>query len=189
MPTSARSPSSMAPRLVPSTRTSARVTRWSRMRIARSAGRGRRRAQAPAVRPRERKPPDEPRPPRRRPVRAGTGPSRRCRRRRPWLPTIAAVSWLTPPSTWTRPRRPAASRSSRAWAIFGGRVRQEALAAPAGLDGHDHDDVEQVDVRSHGIDRRLGADGEPGAEPGVADRPQGRGVLVGVDLGRPRRGR
>ena len=60
----------------------------------------------------------------------------------PWRPTTSAVLWLTPPSTWTSPPRPAAPGAARLGDL-GRHLRHEALAAPAGLHGHDHDDVEQ----------------------------------------------
>ena len=105
----------------------------------------------------------------------------------PWRPTISAVRWLTPPSTWTRPAAAGSLEQLRACGDLGRDLRQEALAAPAGLHGHDHDDVEAVRPVGHRLDRRARADRQAGALAGRPDGGDG-GVLGLVGSAAPRRG-
>ena len=100
----------------------------------------------------------------------------------PRPPTNSAVSRLTPPSTWTSPPNDLWLSRSRAASSFSrGDVLHELLATEAGLDGHDHHDVEQLAVGLERRQRRRRLERQPGGPTGGPDLSQGRRDLL-LDL-------
>ena len=83
--------------------------------------------------------------------------------------TLPAVPGSMPPSTSIVP----SPTSGASLPDLVGRVGDEGLASPAGVDGHAEEDVGVVDRLADRADRRAGVDREAGEAAELADRVQG----------------
>ncbi len=86
----------------------------------------------------------------------------------PALDATGAVSTSIPPSTSTSTARERASTARRTCSTLPMTSRDEALAAEAGEHGHAQHEVDIVQIRLHGVERRVGVEGEPGPQPELA---------------------
>ena len=106
----------------------------------------------------------------------------------PRPPANSAVSRFIPPSTWTSPPndlwlQQIACREQ----LLARDVLHELLATEAGLDGHDHHDVEQLPVGLQGAERRGRLQRQPRGPTGGPDLSQGRrDLLLDLDVDRDR---
>jgi hypothetical protein len=95
---------------------------------------------------------------------------------------LFAVSGLMPPSTSSITSRPhAAMRSARGLDFFQ-LTGKKSLAAEAGIDSHDQDQVDQVEERIDDLDRRAGIEHVARLLSQRADQLQ-RAVRMGAGLG------